>query len=82
MAGPVSSGRPLPLAGSWAPPRRATRQRLHRFVASVAIAAGHDAKTVADRLGHANSAMTYAHAVAKSDRAVADSVGALFESDE
>ncbi len=58
---------------------------LRHWSASVAIAAGHDVKTVADRLGHANAAMTlrvYAHAFAKSDRAVADSVGALLASDE
>lgn len=61
------------------------RWRLHdlrHWSASVAIAAGHDVKTVADRLGHANAAMTlrvYAHAFAKSDRAVADSVGAMLE---
>jgi integrase len=58
---------------------------LRHWSASVAIAAGHDVKTVADRLGHANAAMTlrvYAHAFAASDRAVADSVGALLESDE
>ena len=49
------------------------------------ISAGHDVKTVADRLGHANAAMTlrvYAHAFAKSDRAVADSVGAMLEEGE
>ena len=55
---------------------------LRHWSASVAIAAGHDVKTVADRLGHANAAMTlrvYAHAFAASDRAVADSVGAALE---
>ncbi len=60
-------------------------QDLRHWSASVAIAAGHDVKTVADRLGHANAAMTlrvYAHAFAKSDRAVADSVGALLEGDQ
>jgi integrase len=58
---------------------------LRHWSASVAIAAGHDVKTVADRLGHANAAMTlrvYAHAFAKSDRAVADSVGAMLDGDE
>jgi integrase len=57
---------------------------LRHWSASVAIAAGHDVKTVADRLGHANAAMTlrvYAHEFAKSDRAVADSVGAALEGD-
>ena len=55
---------------------------LRHWSASVAIAAGHDVKTVADRLGHANAAMTfrpYAHAFAASGRAVADSVGAALE---
>jgi integrase len=55
---------------------------LRHWSASAAIAAGHDIKTVADRLGHANAAMTlrvYAHAFAASDRAVADSVGAMLE---
>lgn len=58
---------------------------LRDWSASVAIAAGHDVKTVADRLGLANAAMTlrvYAHAFAKSDRAAADSVGALLDGDE
>ncbi len=58
---------------------------LRHWSASVAIAAGHDVKTVADRLGQANAAMTLrvsAHAFAKSDRAVADSVGVLLEGDE
>ena len=48
------------------------------------IAAGHDVKTVADRLGHANAAITlrvYAHAFAASNRTVADSVGAALEGD-
>lgn len=57
---------------------------LRHWSASVAIAAGHDVKTVADRLGHANAAMTlrvYAHAFAASDRAVADSVGAALDGD-
>lgn len=57
---------------------------LRHWSASVAIAAGHDVKTVADRLGHANAAMTLrvnAHAFAASDRAVADSVGAALEGD-
>jgi integrase len=56
--------------------------RIGYWWASVAIAAGHDVKTVADRLGHANAAMTlrvYARAFAASDRAVADSVGAALE---
>jgi integrase len=58
---------------------------LRHWSASVAIAAGHDVKTVADRVGHPNAAMAlrvYAHAFAASDRAVADSVGAALEGDE
>ena len=52
---------------------------LRHWSASVAIAAGHDVKTVADRLGHANEAMTlriHAYAFAQSDSAVAGSGGA------
>jgi integrase len=55
---------------------------LRHWSASASIAADHDIKTVADRLGHANAAMTlrvYAHAFAASDRGVADSVGAMLE---
>ena len=72
--------------GAWPGQGRARREaaatRPATLVGIVAIAAGHDVNTVADRLGHANAAMTlrvYAHAFPKSDRAVADSVGAALE---
>jgi len=51
---------------------------LRHFSATTAIGSGHDVRTVAHRLGHADPAMTlrvYAHAVATADRAVADSLG-------
>jgi integrase len=47
---------------------------LRHWSATVAIGQGHDERTVAGRLGHANPAMTlrvYAHAFAAADRAVA-----------
>jgi integrase len=51
---------------------------LRHWSATVAIGQGHDVRTVAGRLGHANPALTlrvYAHAVASADRAVATSLG-------
>ena len=45
-------------------------------------APGHDARTVAGRLGHANPAMTlrvYAHAVEAADEAVAKMLGGLLD---
>ena len=57
------------------------RWRLHDlrlWSATVAIGQGHDVRTVAGRLGHANPAMTlrvYAHAFAAADQAVAASLG-------
>ena len=51
---------------------------LRHWSATVAIGQGHDVRTVAGRLGHANPAMTlrvYAHAVAAADQAVAASLG-------
>ena len=62
-----------------------THWRLHdlrHWSATVAIAAGHDIRTVANRLGHANAAMTlrvYAHAVQATDGAVADTVSQLLD---
>ena len=47
---------------------------LRHWSATVAIGQGHDVRTVAGRLGHANPAMTlrvYAHAFAAADQAVA-----------
>ena len=57
------------------------RWRLHdlrHWSATVAIGQGHDVRTVAGRLGHANPAMTlrvYAHAFAAADQAVAAGLG-------
>jgi len=59
------------------------RWRLHdlrHFAASMAIAAGHDVRTVAGRLGHANPAMTlrvYAHVVQGGDARIAADLGRL-----
>jgi integrase len=51
---------------------------LRHWTATAAISTGHDIRTVAGRLGHANPAMTmrvYAHVVEGSDQAVAESLG-------
>jgi len=51
---------------------------LRHWSATVAIGQGHDVRTVAGRLGHANPAMTlrvYAHAFAAADQAVATGLG-------
>jgi integrase len=62
------------------------RWRLHdlrHWSATRAIAAGHDVRSVATRLGHSNPSMTlrvYAHAVESADAALADSLaGALVD---
>ncbi len=61
------------------------RWRLHdlrHWAATSSIAAGHDVRTVASRLGHANPAMTlrvYAHAVEPQDLQVARTLVALLE---
>jgi len=63
------------------------RWRLHdlrHWSATTAIAEGHDIRTVANRLGHANPAMTlrvYAHAVESADRSVADRLGGVLDGD-
>jgi integrase len=63
------------------------RWRLHdlrHWSATMAIGAGHDVRTVAGRLGHANPAMTlrvYAHAVEAADEAVANMLGRLLVPD-
>jgi hypothetical protein len=47
-------------------------------MATAAIGSGHDVRTVAGRLGHANPAMTmrgYAHVVEGADEAVASTFG-------
>lgn len=51
---------------------------LRHWSATVGISHGHDVRTVAGRLGHANPAMTlkvYAHAVAAADQGVAGTIG-------
>ncbi len=51
---------------------------LRHWTATTAITSGHDVRTVAGRLGHANPAMTlrvYAHAVDGADRALAGALG-------
>ncbi len=55
---------------------------LRHWSATVAIGQGHDVRTVAGRLGHANPAMTlrvYAHAFAAADQAVATGLGDLLK---
>ncbi len=55
---------------------------LRHWSATVAIAQGHDVRTVAGRLGHTNPAMTlrvYAHAFAAADQAVAASLGEVLK---
>ena len=55
---------------------------LRHWSASVAIAQGHDVRTVAGRLGHANPAMTlrvYAHAFGAADQALATSLGDILK---
>jgi integrase len=62
--------------------------RLHdmrHWSATVAIGQGHDVRTVAGRLGHANPAMTlrvYAHAFAAADQAVAVGLGEILKGDD
>ena len=61
------------------------RWRLHdlrHFSATMAIAGGHDVRTVAHRLGHSDPAMTlrvYAHAVEAADRGIADLLGDVLD---
>ena len=57
---------------------------LRHWSATVAIGQGHDVRTVAGRLGHANPAMTlrvYAHAFAAADQAVAAGLGDILNGD-
>jgi len=57
---------------------------LRHWSATVAIGQGHDVRTVAGRLGHANPAMTlrvYAHAFAAADQAVALGLGNILRGD-
>jgi integrase len=58
---------------------------LRHWSASVAIAQGHDVRTVAGRLGHANPAMTlrvYAHAFGAADQALAAGLGDILKWDD
>lgn len=51
---------------------------LRHWTATAAIGGGHDVRTVAGRLGHANPAMTmrvYAHVVEGADQAIASTLG-------
>ncbi len=55
---------------------------LRHWSATLAIGRGHDIRTVANRLGHANPAMTlrvYAHALEAADQAVAETLGAVLD---
>jgi integrase len=57
---------------------------LRHWSATVAIGQGHDVRTVAGRLGHANPAMTlrvYAHAFAAADQALAANLGNILRGD-
>ena len=64
-----------------------TKWRLHdlrHWSATVALGQGHDVRTVAGRLGHANPAMTlrvYSHAFAAADQAVAAGLGDILNGD-
>ncbi len=56
---------------------------LRHWTATAAITSGHDVRTVAGRLGHANPAMTlrvYAHALDAADVQLAESLGAALDS--
>lgn len=58
---------------------------LRHWSATVAIGQGHDVRTVAGRLGHANPAMTlrvYAHAFAAADQAVAAGLGEILKGEQ
>ena len=55
---------------------------LRHWTATAAISTGHDVRTVASRLGHANPAMTlrvYAHAIDAADVQLAESLGSLLD---
>jgi integrase len=64
------------------------RWRLHdlrHWSATTSISRGHDIRTVANRLGHANPAMTlrvYAHAVESADGPVAAMLGQILDERE
>jgi integrase len=57
---------------------------LRHFSATMAIAGGHDVRSVAHRLGHADPAMTlrvYAHAVEAADQGIAELLGSVLGGD-
>ncbi len=66
----------------------AARWRLHdlrHWSATISIARGHDIRTVANRLGHANPSMTlrtYAHAVDSTDAPIAAALGSVLDAPE
>ncbi|MHB8827384.1 MAG: tyrosine-type recombinase/integrase [Acidimicrobiales bacterium] len=66
----------------------AARWRLHdlrHWSATISIARGHDIRTVANRLGHANPSMTlrtYAHAVDSTDAPIAAALGSVLDAHE
>ena len=66
-------------------PASMRKWRLHdlrHFSATQSIASGHDVRTVASRLGHADASMTmrvYAHAVAGRDHLVAGTMAAVLD---
>jgi integrase len=58
---------------------------LRHWSATVSIGQGHDVRTVANRLGHSNPAMTlrvYAHAFAAADQALAAGLGEMLRGDD
>jgi hypothetical protein len=63
------------------------RWRLHdlrHWGATMGVGLGHDVRTVANRLGHANAGLTlrvYAHALPSADVALAESLGATLDAD-
>ena len=83
---------PERLTGWWRLARRdagvGTRWRLHdlrHWSATEAIGHGHDIRTVAGRLGHANPAMTlrtYAHAIDGADAGVAETLASALEDED
>ncbi len=55
---------------------------LRHYVATMMLTSGVDVRTVAGRLGHRNASMTlnvYSHFLQESDRAAADTLGAIFD---
>ncbi len=87
-AGPPSPAR---IGWWWTRARQAAgidpKWRLHdlrHWTATAAISSGHDVRTVAGRLGHANPAMTmrvYAHVAEGADEALASTLGQALDGD-